>query len=110
MTSTLAAFAVLAWLAYIASRMLARRQLPEVVAFLLVGALLGPSGIELISQDELVKLQPITEVALAILMFVIGERVSTRALKAARWALTAGIVQFAVSAVAVFFCYARSGR
>ena len=109
MTGTLAAFAVLAWLAYIASRMLARRQLPEVVAFLLVGALLGPSGIELISQDELVKLQPITEVALAILMFVIGERVSTRALKAARWALTAGIVQFAVSAVLVFFVTRSAG-
>ena len=52
MTETLGAFAVLAWLAYLASRLLARRHLPELVGFLIVGALLGPSGIELVSEHE----------------------------------------------------------
>ena len=103
MSSTLAAFAILAWLAYLASRLLARRHLPELVAFLLVGAVLGPSGIELINDHELQSLRPITEVALAVLMFVIGERVSTRALRAAKWTVTTGVVQYALSAVAVFF-------
>ena len=103
MSSTLAAFAVLAWLAYLASRVLARRHLPELVAFLIVGAVLGPSGVELISDNELLSLRPITEVALAVLMFVIGERVSGRALRAAKWTVSAGVVQFALSAVAVFF-------
>ncbi len=103
MSSTLAAFAILAWLAYLASRLLARRHLPELVAFLLVGAALGPSGIELINEHELQSLRPITEVALAVLMFVIGERVSTRALRAAKWTVTTGVVQYALSAVAVFF-------
>lgn len=109
MTSTLAAFAILAWLAYLASRVLARRHLPELVAFLIVGAVLGPSGVELISDAELLSLRPITEVALAVLMFVIGERVSGRALRAARWTVSAGVVQFALSAVAVFFATRAAG-
>lgn len=109
MSSTLAAFAILAWLAYLASRLLARRKLPELVAFLLVGALLGPSGIELINETELASLRPITEVALAVLMFIIGERVSWRALKSARWTVSAGVVQFVLSAVAVFFATRAAG-
>ena len=112
MNDTLVAFAVLAWLAYLASRLLARHHLPELVAFLIVGALLGPSGppvINLIDAPSLVALRPVTEVALAVLMFVIGERVSVRALRAARWTLTTGVVQFALSAVAVFWVTSRLG-
>jgi len=102
-TDGLAAFALLAWLAYLASRVLARRNLPELVGFLLVGAILGPSGVELISSEELLRLQPITEIALAVLMFVIGERASSRALKAARWSVSVGILQYVLSGVGVFF-------
>ncbi len=102
MNSTLAAFAVLAWLAYLASRVLARRHLPELVAFLVVGAVLGPSGVGLVDGRALASLRPVTEIALAVLMFVIGERVSTRALRAARWTLITGVLQYALSAVAVF--------
>ncbi len=109
MNSTLAAFAVLAWLAYLASRVLARRHLPELVAFLIVGALLGPSGVELITEAELASLRPITEVALAVLMFVIGERVSGRAQRAAKWTVFAGVIQFVLSAVAVFFATRAAG-
>jgi len=98
----LAAFAVLAYLAYLASRVLARRHLPELVAFLLVGAILGPSGVELISEADLARFRPLTEIVLAILMFVIGERVSTRAVREAPWAVTAAVVQFAITAGAVF--------
>ena len=103
MTETLGAFAVLAWLAYLASRLLARRHLPELVGFLIVGALLGPSGIELVSEHELAAVRPLTEIALAILMFVIGERVSVRALRAARWTLTTGATQYILCAVLVFW-------
>jgi NhaP-type Na+/H+ or K+/H+ antiporter len=102
MTETLGAFALLAWLAYLASRLLARRHLPELVGFLLVGAVLGPSGFELVSSSELTSLRPITEVALAILMFVIGERVSRRALRAAKWTITTGVIQYVLSAIGVF--------
>ncbi len=112
MNDTFVAFAVLVWLAYVASRVLARHHLPELVAFLIVGALLGPSGppfINLIDGPSLIALRPVTEVALAVLMFVIGERVSVRALRAARWTLTTGVVQFALSAVAVYWVTSRLG-
>ncbi|WP_420624073.1 cation:proton antiporter [Candidatus Poriferisodalis sp.] len=112
MNDTLVAFAVLAWLAYLASRLLARHNLPELVAFLIVGALLGPSGppfIRLIDEPSLIALRPVTEVALAVLMFVIGERVSARALRAARWTLTTGVIQFALSAIAVYWVTSRLG-
>ncbi|MDE0133355.1 MAG: cation:proton antiporter [Acidimicrobiaceae bacterium] len=113
MNETLVAFAVLAWLAYLASRLLARHHLPELVAFLIVGALLGPSGpvpfIQIIDEPSLIALRPVTEVALAVLMFVIGERVSVRALRAARWTLTTGVIQFALSAIAVFWVTSRLG-
>ncbi|MEM8903255.1 MAG: cation:proton antiporter, partial [Actinomycetota bacterium] len=102
MTDGLAALSVLAWLAYLASRLLARRKVPELVGFLVVGAALGPSGFELLTGTELARLAPITEVALAILMFLIGERVSARALRATRWALSAGIVQYVLSGLAVY--------
>ena len=102
MTETLGAFAVLAWLAYLASRLLASRHLPELVGFLIVGAVLGPSGIELVSEHELASLRPLTEIALAVLMFIIGQRVSTRALRAARWTLTTGVTQYVLCAVCVF--------
>ncbi len=97
------AFALLAWLAYIASRLLARTNLPELVGFLLVGAIAGPSGLELLDIDALNAMRPITEGALAILMFVIGERVSVRALRAARWTLTTGIVQYVLCAFSVYW-------
>ncbi|MEO1061142.1 MAG: cation:proton antiporter [Actinomycetota bacterium] len=102
MTDGLAALSVLAWLAYLASRLLARRKVPELVGFLLVGAALGPSGFELLTADDLARLAPVTEVALAILMFLIGERVSARALRASRWALSAGLVQYVLSGFAVY--------
>ncbi len=97
------AFAILAWLAYIASRLLARTNLPEIVGFLLVGALAGPSGLELLDIDALNAMRPITEVALAVLMFIIGERVSVRALRAARWTLTTGVAQFVLCALSVYW-------
>ncbi|HCB34100.1 MAG TPA: hypothetical protein DEP66_04965 [Acidimicrobiaceae bacterium] len=97
------AFALLAWMAYLASRLLARHHMPELVGFLVVGALAGPSGFKLIDAGALASMRPITEVALAVLMFVIGERVSARALRAARWTLTAGVVQFVLCAVSVYW-------
>lgn len=102
MSEGLAALSVIAWLAYLASRLLARRKVPELVGFLLVGAALGPSGFELLAAEDLARLAPVTEVALAILMFLIGERLSARALRASRWALSSGIVQYVLSGVAVY--------
>ncbi len=109
MVSGLPSLVLVVWLAYIVSRLLARREVPELVGFLLVGAALGPSGFGVLNAEQLSSLGPVTEIALAILMFVIGERVSRHALRAARWALTAGLAQYLLSGVAVYFATQWAG-
>lgn len=96
------ALAAIAWLAYLASRLF-RQQVPELVAFLFVGALAGPSVTGLLSDEELVRLQPVVEGALAVLMFIIGERVSVRALRRARWIVTSGALQYALTGTVLYF-------
>ncbi|MFV1990395.1 MAG: cation:proton antiporter [Acidimicrobiales bacterium] len=103
MVSGLPGLVLVIWLAYIASRLLARREVPELVGFLFVGAALGPSGLGVLNAEQLASLGPVTEIALAILMFVIGERVSRHALRAAHWALTAGLAQYFLAGVGVYF-------
>lgn len=109
MGDPLVALAILAWLAYLASRLLARHHLPELVGFLLVGVVLGPSAIGLLEAETLEAMQPVTEMALAVLMFIIGERVSMRALKAARWTVTAGLAQYVLSALFVYWAATAVG-
>ncbi len=98
----LAALVILAWLAYLGSRLLARRFIPELVVFLAAGAILGPNALGVVSEETLMRADNATEVALAVLMFVIGERVSRRALREARWIVPAALIQYAVSGIAVF--------
>lgn len=102
MSDGIVVITVLAWLAYLASRLFRRRELPELVAFLAVGAAAGPSGFGLISRELLTDLDPVLQIALAVLMFIIGERVSVRALKASRWVGIAGSIQYLLCGVAVF--------
>ncbi len=109
MSDPLVALAILAWLAYLASRLLARHHLPELVGFLLVGVVLGPSALGLLEEPTLEAMRPVTEMALAVLMFIIGERVSVRALRAARWTVTAGVTQYVASALAVYWAATLAG-
>lgn len=102
MTEGFFALTVLAWLAYLASRLF-RRQVPELVAFLIVGAILGPSVLGVLDEESLVRLEPVVQGALAVLMFVIGERISVRALRATRWILTSGILQYALVGTVLYF-------
>lgn len=102
------ALTVLAWLAYLASRLF-RHQVPELVAFLIVGAILGPSVLGVLDEESLVRLEPVVQGALAILMFVIGERISVKALRATRWILTSGILQYALVGTALYFVTLQLG-
>ena len=109
MSDATLAVTILAWLAYAVSRVLQKRRLPELVAFLLVGAVLGPSALGVIDDAGLASLRPLTRLALAVLMFVIGERVSVRALRAVRWVATAAAAQFVASGVLVFVAVRWAG-
>ena len=109
MVEGIATLTVLAWLAYLASRLFKRREVPELVSFLLVGAVLGPSGFKFISQSDLQQLRPLTEIALSVLMFLIGERLSRRALHAMRWVPLTGILQYLLAGAAVFVATSALG-
>jgi hypothetical protein len=101
MGGALFALTVLVWLAYVGSRIL-RRSLPEFIAFLGVGVVLGPSVLGVIDEEQLANLSEVTAAALAVLMFIIGERVAPRNLRAQPWVLLAGVVQFLVTAPLVY--------
>lgn len=101
MTDAIAAFSVLAWSAYVLSRVVRRRRVPELVAFLLAGAVLGPSGLKVVSESMLDRLDIATQLALAVLMFVIGERVSVRPLVGQRRLVAGSVLQFLVVALGV---------
>ena len=47
-------------------------RLPEVTGYLLIGAAIGPAGLDLVSQDDRQTLQFLSEVALGLILFSIG--------------------------------------
>lgn len=97
----MAVMALLAWLAFVMSRTLQRRKVPELVGFIAAGILVGPSGLGLLDSADLSRLRPITEFALATLMFLVGERLSMRALRSSRWIATTGLLSYLLSGALV---------
>lgn len=92
---------LLVWLAFSLSRTLQRRKVPELIGFIVAGIVIGPSGVGLLGDADLERLQPITEFALAALMFLVGERLSFRALRAARWVPAAGAISYVLAGTLV---------
>lgn len=63
---------------------LARRVVPEIVVFLLIGIVIGPSGpLPVIDEARLQGLRAVTDVAVGVVMFLIGERL--------RWSSIRGV-------------------
>lgn len=92
--------------AALAAGRLTRRHLPELVSWLVVGALLGPSGMALIPRDEFDHLRPLIQIATGVLMFLVGERLSLHALRPARWIVVAATSSY-LSACLVVYAGAR---
>ncbi|HTS72769.1 MAG TPA: cation:proton antiporter [Gaiellaceae bacterium] len=88
--------------AALAAGRLTRRHLPELVSWLVVGALLGPSGMALIPRDEFDHLRPVIQVATAVLMFLVGERLSLQALRPARWVVVTALASYLSAGVVVY--------
>ena len=109
MSDVMAAFSVLAWSAYIVSRLARERRVPELVVFLAVGAALGPSGFGVVNARTLEQLAGVTQLALAVLMFIVGERVSTRALRTQPSLVFVSVAQFALTAAAVATAVSLAG-
>lgn len=101
MNTDIAVLTLLAWLAFVLSRTLQRRKVPELVGFIVAGIIVGPSVLGLLDDDDLTRIRPLTEFALATLMFLVGERLSLRAFRGARWIVVSGLLSYVLSAGAV---------
>ena len=85
----------------LAGGMAVKRWLPisEVVTFLVIGVLLGPRMLGVIDHDAVETLRPVTAVALAAMVFLIGERLRLSRLRR----MSATVIPMAVLGSAVSF-------
>ena len=87
--------------AFFAGRLQSHR-IPSVVAYLFVGAALGPGGARLVGAGDVAAAQPVTAFALSVLMFAIGERLSRAEVRAVRAVVPVVVAQAVTSAVVVY--------
>lgn len=103
------AIAVLAVGAFWAGRLLKTRGLSELVGFLLVGVLVGPVGLGLVSAGQVERLGPVMDVALGLLMFSAGERINLREIRRVGWTLPVGTIQYLLCGVLVYVVAIQCG-
>lgn len=106
--ATLAAAVALLALAALAG-LAVRRHLPDVIAYLVVGAALGPTGAALLDKGQVHALRPLALGATALLFVVIGERLSLASFRAAPWVGVVAPVSWSVTAVVVFAAMRAAG-
>ena len=75
----------LVWLGYMGARVAGRFNLPSVTGFLLVGIILGPYGLGLLSLELLHKIGFVNTLALGLIVFLIGEELTGRMLARHHW-------------------------
>jgi len=75
----------LVWLGYMGARIAGRFNLPSVTGFLLVGILLGPYGLGLLSLELLEKIGFVNTLALGLIVFLIGEELTGKMLARHHW-------------------------
>ncbi len=96
----------------LAMSFVARRWLPisEVVAFLVIGVVVGPRVLGVIDRHAIHTLEPLTAVALGAMVFLIGERLRIHDLRRMRRTLLPiSLVGSAVAFVACFFALLAAG-
>ncbi len=94
--------AALGGLAIVLSKIV-RRFVPEIVVFLLLGVLIGPEGLAVINGSNIETLNVITEIALAAIIFLIGDRLRIEDLRNQRRLLAPlNLMQLIGSSVLVF--------
>ncbi len=87
---------------------LGKLRVPSLIGFLIAGVLLGPYGLELISDVELVEI--FAEIGIVLLLFTIGMEFSLKKVLALRKSIFAGgFLQILITGLAVFFITSRSG-
>lgn len=87
-----------------------RRFMPEIVVFLLIGVLIGPEGFALINGTNIEGLTLVTEIALAAIIFLIGDRLRIDDLRRLRTLLLPlNVVQLLATSALVFLALRLAG-
>lgn len=81
----LVAVILLVLLGFGGGKLAERFGLPAVTAFLLVGIAFGPFGLRLISVDQLAQIGFVEPLALGLIVFLVGEELTPRALLSRHW-------------------------
>jgi len=93
----------------LAAARLAESRLPHLVAFLFAGAALGPSGLSLVTERDLSRLQFVAQAAFAVLLFQVGRRLAPARLRRRRRLAGWVMLQSGVASVAVYAAVTAAG-
>jgi len=74
-----------------------------ITGFIVLGALLGPSGFNLLIPDFLDKMRIFVDVSIGIILFEVGRHVDFRWLRRERWLLCTGTAESMLSFVLIYF-------
>ena len=72
---------ILITVAYLVSKLFQKAGIPQVVGFILVGVLLGRSGLQLITEEMSLSLRPLVDLALGFIGFTIGRELEISLLR-----------------------------
>jgi hypothetical protein len=81
---------------------LVRRHVPDLVAYVLVGAGAGPTGLGLITRDDLVGLRPLTIGASGLVLVGVGRRLTPRVLRETGWVAPVALTGYLAAGLATF--------
>lgn len=84
-------------------------RIPEISVHLLCGLLLGPTGIGVISVQNMPGLSELTELALGVVLFELARRVDPAWLLRERWALATGAIQFCSAFIGLAMLFLQLG-
>jgi Kef-type K+ transport system membrane component KefB len=76
--------------------------LPRITGYVLIGIVLGPSGLVLINETLLAQSAIFVDIALGLILFELGRRLNIDWLLRDRWLLAAGLLESLLAFVAVF--------
>ena len=84
-------------------------RVPEISVHLLCGLLLGPTGVGMISFQNMPGLSELTDLTIGLVLFELARRVDLAWLLRERWALTTAIVQFVSGFLGIAILFSQLG-
>ena len=78
-------------------------RLPRIVGFVVVGMLLGPSGLKWLSEPMLGNAQVFVDIGLGLVLYELGNRLDLRWFTRDRWLLATGLAESGFAFACIFF-------